>query len=506
MNPLSPAPAQQTGDPFRVLVEETRELLCLHDARGHFVYVSPSIQALLGYAPSELRGTDPLELVHESDRPDVAGALEAVLQGGEPPLLTARFRDASGEIRWLETQARGLRDAQGGISGLVTSSRDVGHRIALLARISNRENTLRSVLASLDDLVFVFDPSGCFREYYQPAGRGDLFAPPEAFVGRGYRECLPAEVADRLGAALDRARSRGATQEFEYELEIGGTVRTFHAKLTPMLDGGEDPGGFVGVVRDVTERRRAEEARLTLLQERARADRLEGLAALARGTAHEFNNLLTALQGNLALARADLGADHPVVPDLDAAIREGERAGAIIRRLLTYAGEQPGAFLPLDPGSLLRGLEAELADGMPARVSLEVEVLPGTPRVQADRLLVESALRQLVRNALEALGPGGGVIGLRAGGCEASAAELKATRVPPPPPPGRFAVLEVRDSGEGIDPDLLPRVLDPFVSTRFLGRGLGLSEVAGVVRTHNGALLVSSAGGEGTTFRILLPA
>ncbi len=493
------------ADTYRLLVEATRELLCLHDVSGQFTFVSPSIFPLLGYTPEELIGTSPFDFVHDADREDLAEALRAAVEEDVVPLLTSRFRGADGEYRWIEVQTRALRGDSDRVTHLVTSSRDVSIRRQLLARISNREATLRSVVSSFDDLVFVFDAAGRFREYYQPTKRQDLYAPPEAFLGRTPTEALPREVAEPLSSALERAWEEQAVQEFDYELTVNEILRHFHAKLTPML--GPDPSvqGVVGVVRDVTGRRSEEQARMELLEARARAERLEALAVLARGTAHEFNNIMTAVQGNLGLVQDDLPGDHPAREGVSAAMEAADRAAGVTRQLLTYAGEGHGPALPLELGELVRGLEAELRPLLPSTVRLEVRCDARIPSVEGNPTLLSSALHHLIRNAIEALPDQSGSVEIEVFLREYGREQLRRSRVQPPPSPGSFVGIEVEDSGEGIDPEALDRIFDPFFSTRFLGRGLGLAEVSGIVRAHRGGLLASSEPGAGSSFVLLLP-
>jgi PAS domain S-box-containing protein len=501
------APGDPDGqDVYRLLVDETREVLCLHDVEGNFTFVSPSIERVLGYPPAMLIGRSPFGLVHEEDLDAAREALRSVMEEGESPILTSRFRRADGAWVWIEVLTRGLRNGTGEVTRLITSSRDVTQRVELLQKVSEREATLRSVIASFDDLVFVFDPEGRFREYYQPRERRNLFAPPEVFLGLSFEDTLPEEVAALTGTALELARRDGEMQEFGYELMIDGVELHFHAKITPMSNADGSLQGFVGVVRDDTERRAAEDARVALVRATERAERLEGLSVFARGTAHEFNNLLTTIQGNLALALDDLGTDGPGRAECEAAAAASERAAAVTRQLLAYAGESLGRPEQLQPAAIVRSVEAGLRPLLPDRVALQVEIDPETPEIEAEGPRLESALRHLLRNAFEALGADGGTVRVHVSRRELTQDELGASRIQPTAAPGTFAVFEVADDGEGIEPGILPRIFDPFMSNRFLGRGLGLAEVAGTVRSHHGAILVESDRGRGTSITMLLPA
>jgi len=499
------------GDPdgqevYHLLVEQTREVLCLHDVEGNFTFANASIERVLGYPSAMLIGRSPFDLVHEEDLDAAREALRSVVEDGESPVLTSRFRRADGAWVWIEVLTRGLRDRSGEVTGVITSSRDVTERVELLQRVSEREATLRSVISSFDDLVFVFDPEGRFLEYYQPRERRTLFAPPELFLGRSFEETLPDEVAALTGSAVELARRSGEMQEFDYELVVDGVELHFHAKITPMSNPDGSLQGFVGVVRDDTERQAAEDARVALVRATERAERLEGLSVFARGTAHEFNNLLTTMQGNLALALEDLGPDDAGRAECEAAIAASERAAAVTRQLLAYAGESLGRRERTHPAAMVRTVEAGLRPLLPEGVALKVEIDPETPEIEAEGPRLESALRHLLRNAFEALGTGGGTVRLNVSRRECTRNELDASRIQPIAAQGTFVAFEVTDDGEGIEPGILPRIFDPFMSNRFLGRGLGLAEVAGTVRSHHGAILLETDRGRGTSITMLLPA
>ncbi len=204
---------QEGAEPavYRMLVEQTRELLCLHDIDGTFRFVSPSVKAILGYTPGDLVGTHPLDLVHDDDRAAAEKALAELSDAPHARMLTLRFRHADGAYLYLEVQSRLLRGPSDRLEHIVSSSRDVSDRVALLRRATDAEAHMRSVLASFDDLVFVFDGGGCFLEYYQPRER-QLATPAEDFLPlRGTPNKSPladARRAKRWSRARLRVRAR----------------------------------------------------------------------------------------------------------------------------------------------------------------------------------------------------------------------------------------------------------------------------------------------------------
>jgi PAS domain S-box-containing protein len=499
-----PSPQVASEVLYRLLVEETPELLCLQALDGTFLFVNPASVAVLGYTPEELVGEDPFEMVHPDDRPALEKAHQAVLDGAPQSALTFRIRRKDGDYIWTETKANPLRALGDKITGVITSSRNVTDKVRLLEELDLRESTLRSVISSFDDLVFVFDGEGRFREYFQPGGREVLYTPPEEFVGRHHSEVLPPPVSEPLGKALASVVEGESVAGFEYELELGPGRSHFEARLSPLVGADGAVQGAVGVVREVTERKAEERQRLALIRATAQAERLESLAYLAGGAAHEFNNLLTVIQGNLLMAREEALEPPEAGEGIDAALEAASKAASVTRRLLASVGELGGPMASVDVGALVAELEGELLEGLGAGIELTLEVEEALLRVRGDEGRLREAVREVVANAGEAVAEGGRIrVRVFRGSFDRNA--LERNRAGPPPDPGEFVGVDVHDDGRGIDPEVVPRIFEPFFTTGFIGRGLGLAEVGGTMRSHGGAVLVDSLSGEGTRVTLLVP-
>ena len=499
-----PAPQVASDVLYRLLVEETPELLCLHALDGTFLFVNPASMAVLGYPPGELVGEDPFEMVHPDDVAALENAHQTVVNGAPQAALTFRMRRRDGGYIWIETKAHPLRTLEDGITGVISSSRNVTDRVDVVDELDLRESTLRAVISSFDDLVFVFDLEGRFREYFQPGGRDELYRPPEEFVGRHHSEVLPPHVAEPLERALALTSEKQSAVGFEYELELGPGLRHFEVRLSPLLGADGGMHGAVGVVREVTERKAEEKQRLALIRATARAERLESLAYLAGGAAHEFNNLLTVIQGNLLMAHEAAREPPELREGIDAALEAASKAASVTRRLLASVGDLGGPMASVDVGALVAELEDELREGLEAGVELTLEIEDSLPRVRGDEGRLRQAVREVVANAGEAVAEGGR-IRIRIFRESLDENTLGGNRIGPPPDPGDFVGVEVRDDGQGIDPEIVPRMFEPFFTTGFIGRGLGLAEVGGTIRSHGGAILVDSRPGEDTRVTLLVP-
>lgn len=240
--------------------------------------------------------------------------------------------------------------------------------------------------------------------------------------------------------------------------------------------------------------------RVDNLEEQIRhAQRLEGFAQLAGGVAHDFNNLLFVIRANTGMLspqpdQADL------VGEIEAAT---QRAAGLCRQLLDYAGRGTTSLGPVDLAEVVREARAALHGVIPAGVSVHTDLGAAIP-AHGDALQVRRALESLIQNAAEAIGDAGGTVRVATGEVTCAADYLRETFLHSDAPPGRFVFVDVEDDGVGMDPGTLQRMFDPFFTTKASARGLGLISVAGVARTHGGAIKVTSQVGKGSAFRLLL--
>jgi two-component system cell cycle sensor histidine kinase/response regulator CckA len=258
--------------------------------------------------------------------------------------------------------------------------------------------------------------------------------------------------------------------------------------------------GYVKVVRDFTERRRLDEA----VRE---AQKLESVGVLAAGVAHDFNNVLTAILGNISLARsAPPGYDVQRLDDLLAtAERAARRAGDLVKQLLNYAGKARREVRPVDVSRVV----SDAVSIVRASVSPKIRIALDAPQpmwIHADTGQVQQLVLNLVLNAAEAIGDAPGQVDIRIRVREIGERELRGRFLGFPLPPRPYTEIVVRDTGEGMDPKTLSQIFDPFFTTKFLGRGLGLAAALGIVRSHGGGIAIDSAPGRGSTFTVVLPA
>ena len=380
----------------------------------------------------------------------------------------------------------------------VTEQRRTEEELRKLASVVRYSSELVN-LATLDGKMIFLNEAGSRMLGISPAEVGQF----------NIMQVIPAHLKQRVETELlPAAMGVGAwAGELQYLNCKTGQVTDVHAMVFVIRDVATGaPLYLANVSLDITERKRAEEARLEMERRLLHAQKLESLGVLAGGIAHDFNNLLMAMLGNLELAQRDLSPVSPIRPRLDAASHAARRAADLTRQMLAYSGR--GKFLVgrVDLNELVEENVHLLRTSIPRTVTLNLHLDRALPAVEADAGQIQQVTMNLITNAAEAIGNDPGVITLSTGVRDCDASYLGRSRLEQIAAGGRYAYLEVTDSGCGMDEETQKRMFDPFFTTKFTGRGLGLPAVFGIVRGHGGAILLDSAAGKGTTIRVLFPA
>jgi PAS domain S-box-containing protein len=304
--------------------------------------------------------------------------------------------------------------------------------------------------------------------------------------------------------ALATALSEGKFEAEGWRLRKDGTRFWASVVIDPIRDETGALRGFAKVTRDITERRKAQQALDEAREALAQAQKMEAVGQLTGGVAHDFNNLLQAISSSLELIEQRLSDGRTDVAPFAATARAAvDRAATLTRRLLAFARRQPLKPERADLNMLVVGLWDLLGRSVGEEIRLERRLAEPLWPVHADVNQIESSLLNLVINARDAMPDGGSVT------VETANASLRPADLANEPgvEPGDYAVLTVRDSGTGMPPDLLARVFEPFFTTKPIGQGtgLGLSQLYGFARQSGGFVRIDSAVGRGTAVHLHLP-
>jgi len=313
------------------------------------------------------------------------------------------------------------------------------------------------------------------------------------------------EYAPEQAAAHMQKAAAGEPQLFEWGfIDKAGT---FHATEVHLKRGELDGRPvLMGIVRDISERKRAERERQQLQQQMQQSQKLESLGVLAGGIAHDFNNLLMAILGNASLALMKMRPESPSLLHIEKIESAARRAAELTNQMLAYSGRGKFVVEPLTLSRVVAEMRHLLEAVVSKKVVLKYDFAGDIPRVEADAAQIRQVVMNLILNGSDAIGDRSGVISVTTGALKADRAYLTDTYMDWDLPEGYYVFLEVSDTGQGMDPATRSKIFDPFFTTKFSGRGLGLAAVLGIVRGHGGAIKVYSEPGRGTTVKVLLPA
>ncbi len=313
-------------------------------------------------------------------------------------------------------------------------------------------------------------------------------------------------------------RKRALEKVKEQDGEFGDVEWEVHTKNGSVaiqkwanIRGHRDEG--IGIGYDLTERKRTEEEKLALERQVQHAHKLESLGLLAGGIAHDFNNLLMTILGNAELALGELSPHAPAVDSIQAIEDASKRAAELAREMLAYSGRGSFVVEPIDLGKLVEEIAHLLEVSLSKKVELKYILADNLPAIDGDATQVRQIIMNLLTNAAEAIGDKSGVIAMSTGvtacgrACLEEAVETKLDAGRDEPfHEGDYVYVEVADTGCGMDKATIERMFDPFYTTKFAGRGLGLSATLGIVRGHQGTIKIDSELGKGTTLKVLFPA
>jgi PAS domain S-box-containing protein len=479
----------------------------LVQAAGGVVYANPAAARLAGTTTArDLVGTNIMDLAAPESRDELRERIRREMAGDVLPQGELKLLRVDGRV--VDVEITGGRVDWGGQPAIQELLHDITRRKQAQREIENSEARLRMAQAAAHAGTWEWDletnANRWSDELWEVYGLAPHSVEPsfEAWLSvvhpddRAEAERAAHEAAQNGAGLVVEWRQRGPDGSLRWVLSRGQSVRDTQGRVVRMI----------GIAMDVTERKEAEEAVLALERRLLHAQRLESLGVLAGGVAHDFNNILTAILGNIEVAREKLPPGSPALETLEQARRASLRAADLTRQMLAYSGKGKFIVASLDLNTLVRENGELFRTVLGRNVSLTVSLSPRPCTVIADAGQAQQVVMNLITNAAESIDGEAGVVTLATGLRDYAEADLAATRLEERPAPGLYAWIEVTDNGRGMDGETQRRIFEPFFSTKFAGRGLGMSAVLGIVRGHGGAILVRSAPGRGTAVRILFPA
>jgi len=478
---------------LRTILQTVPVAVYAKDVFGRKTHTNPTdLRYLVAQSEEEVLGKTDFDFYPPEQAEVFAAEDRQVMETGQPILnREERVTLRDGSVVWKLASKVPLRDPKGRVIGLAGCNVDITEMKQAEARL--REQA--TLLDAANDAICVWDLQETV--LYWNAGAEHLHGTPRA-------QAVGHRLSDVSGMGEeDLAKARAAvlkdgqwSGEFQVKRPAGGEVSVALGRWTLLRDEAGQPHRVLAIHTDITAHKQMEAQFL-------RAQRMEGIGALAGGIAHDLNNLLSPILMGTSILREVVteGENRALVETMEQCAKRG---ADIIRQLLTFARGTPGARVPVPVRHVFRDMDRILRETFPRNILIQVNAPRDLWPVLGDPTQLHQALINLCVNARDAM-PRGGTLRLEARNIEV---DESFAAVMPEARPGAYVCITVSDTGTGIPLEIQDRIFDPFFTTKELGKGtgLGLSTVMGIVRGHDGFLELNSQVGRGTTFALYLPA
>ena len=486
---------------FRMLIDAiTDYAIYMLDPDGTIVSWNPGARRFKGYEESEIIGENFSRFYSPDDRQ--AGLPQHAL---EVAAREGRFESEGWRIRkdgtkfWALAIIDPIRDDAGRLVGFAKVTRDLTERRKTEATLRESQEQFRLLVQGVTDYaIFMLSREGRVSSWNPGAQRIKGYS-PEEIIGQHFSRFYTEEdqQAGRPEEVLELATREGRVEREGWRVRKDGTTFFAHVIIDAIRGSDGSLLGFAKITRDITERMNAaralEEAREALLQ----SQKMEAIGHLTGGIAHDFNNLLMAIQGSLELLQRRLpGHDPKIARLIDNAVQGTRRGAALTQRMLAFARRQELRLAPLDVREVVQQMTNLLQSSLGPSVRVETRFPPELPKVNADATQLELALLNLAINGRDSM-PNGGTITIGA----AERTDVPALKA------GNYLCMSVTDTGTGMDEETLKHAMEPFFTTKGVGKGtgLGLPMVHGMAEQSGGKLLLKSTPGKGTAAELYLP-
>ncbi len=495
------------------ILKYSPNVISIFDEQGRYLHINPAGQQMLALPEENILGTSCRDLLPEEVADTFLERIHTVLKSESVLEVEDQFQiDAREHI--FSTTLFPIYGNSGPPAAVGGIAMDITRRKQAEKALEESREWYRALFESVADAIFVHPvmpdgTPGSFIEVNEAACRL-LGYSREELLKRTVYDIDVSESEVETGEILQKLSQR---ESIAYERVVaakdGRRIPVeLHAK--PVGQKGERP--VLAILRDLTERKKAEDARLQMERRLQTVQRLESLGVMAGGIAHDFNNLLMVMQGNIEIAKEGLSGETREGMALHASEAAIQQAADLVRQLLAYTGKGHFIVEPVDIGKMIQEVSDMLRSAVPATVKLHYDLPADLPKVEGDTSQLRQLLSNLVANAAESYDENrGGVVTISAGDRFFDEAYLSETvsevwmGYDPPFSASRFVFIEVKDRGGGMDAANRKRIFEPFYTTKFQGRGLGLAAVLGIVRGLKGYIRIDSEPNRGTAVRVLLP-
>jgi PAS domain S-box-containing protein len=497
----------ESEEKYRSLVEEIPSVVWTTSQSGETTYISPNVEKIYGFTQQEIYDDRKLWVgrIHPDDKKMVIMAFNALIGENKKFDIEYRIQRKDGEWIWIHDIASKSSEKEG-TSFAHGSFSDITDRKKTEEELRESEEKFRSINDAAHDAIIMINYMGLIISWNKAAQR--MFGyKKEEVIGQPIEEFLiPERYRQAHLATFPKFKGKKPKDVAKSNLEIIALSKTgkeipIEISIAPVeLEG---KWNVIGIIRDITERKEAEDERRKLGQQLSQAQKMEAVGTLAGGIAHDFNNILGAILGFSELALRKLPKTHPIREDIESVYESGIRAKDLVKRILAFSRRTEKKYKPLQLEPIVEEAIKFLRSSLPTTIDIVKSIEKQLEDVSGDPTEIYQVIMNLCTNAMHTMEEGGGTLGVHL-------SKIQIDHISPVTgnlSPGNYLKLNISDTGKGIEPEIIERIFEPFFTTKEVGKGtgLGLSVVHGLIKNHGGSITVTSEPGLGSTFSVYLP-
>ena len=487
-----------------LLFNHSGDLLSISDFSGELKQINAAWTSHLGWQINELQSMNIYDLIHPDDKKTTDKVREKLNNQDKVLTFTNRYRTKNNEYRIIRWSSIAFKD----IDLVFSSGRDETERYEAEQELKQMWDRLDIALKvgviGLWDIDVKKDTLTLNSHLTELLRLDSNIIENISTVWEKYVH--EDDYKSSFTALVKLLRNKNETYTDEYRAKMpDGKYRWFFSRGKIVETDFEGrPLHIAGSLMDITEQKEAESKRLELELKMQQAQKLESLGVLAGGIAHDFNNLLTGILGNADILLYELPQNIEIQQRIIEIKRATKLASELTNQMLAYSGKGSFIIEQIDINDLIIDMNSLLEASISKKVALSYSLLPELPGFKGDATQIRQIVMNLVLNGSEAI-ENTGTISVTTSQAELKHPDIDSLTINHNLAPGNYILLEIRDSGCGIENDKIKQIFDPFFTTKFTGRGLGLAAVSGIIRSHNAGLIVESVISKGTTFKIYFP-
>ena len=480
---------------YQAIFNSVSDSLLIFDLNGRIVEANPAASKMFGYTYQEMDEKSIKDIIH----PD----FHEIIDNFRKIEIDDYFKNEAAGIccdgKKINIDIRGSKLSFNGELHLMAVIQDITGQKQMMEDLKKSEKKFRTLVHDAIYGIYRSSMEGRFLEVNPALCKMLGYNSVEELLDLDLHTDLYANPEERQ-KLIDQYKQTQRIENIDVDwLKKNGDVIEVRLSGHPIFGEDGETEGFEMIAEDVTDRRKFE---IRIQQ----AQKFESIGVLAGGIAHDFNNILAVVIGNSELGIMALPEEHPVRELLENIRNSAERAADLTKQMLAYSGQGKYVVKPYYLTKLIKEMLGLLKASFPREIEVQTSLAPHIPPVLADYVQLQQIIMNVTLNAAEAIKTEDGNILIETGFMELDADFIKSSIADESVKPGKFVYFHIMDNGEGMDEATASRIFEPFYTTKFTGRGLGLSAVLGIVRGHNGVIKIFSKPGEGTSFKIFLPA